>query len=156
MCAPEMVFFNEKFFYKDWDNFWHTKLTLKVRILPFLTAFTQVTARLKNVLMGYLLVLGLKEGLSCHLLISSCQLSERTAPKGGPYLFPLLLVLISNSSFSVCKTTARSATVVWIKLGIRWHQSTDLATASHVTQASSTCPFELFFEILNCFFTFVN
>jgi hypothetical protein len=37
-------------------------LTLKVRILPFLTTFTQ-TARLKNFLRGWLLILGLKEGL---------------------------------------------------------------------------------------------
>ena len=45
------------------DNFWHKKLTLKVRILPFLTTFTQLTARLKNFLRGWLLVLSLKEGL---------------------------------------------------------------------------------------------
>ena len=38
-------------------------MTLKVRILPFLTTFTQLTARLKNFLRGWLLVLGLKEGL---------------------------------------------------------------------------------------------
>ena len=38
------------------------KLTLKVRILQFLTTFTQLTARLKNFLMGWLLILGLKEG----------------------------------------------------------------------------------------------
>ena len=39
------------------------KLTLKVRISPFLTTFTQLTARLKNFLRGWLLVLSLKEGL---------------------------------------------------------------------------------------------
>ena len=39
------------------------RLTLKVRILHILTTFTQVTSRLKNFLMGWLLVLGLKEGL---------------------------------------------------------------------------------------------
>ena len=38
-------------------------LTLKVRILPFVTTFTQLTARLKNFLMGWLLVLSLKECL---------------------------------------------------------------------------------------------
>ena len=38
-------------------------MTLKVRILHILTTFTQVTARLKNFLVGWLLVLGLKEGL---------------------------------------------------------------------------------------------
>ena len=36
---------------------------MKVRILPFLTTFTQLTARLKNFLRGWLLVLRLKEGL---------------------------------------------------------------------------------------------
>ena len=39
------------------------KLTLKVRILKFLTTFTQLTARLKNFLRGWLLVSDLNEGL---------------------------------------------------------------------------------------------
>ena len=38
-------------------------MTLKVRILPFLATFTQLTARLKNLLRGWLLVLSLKAGL---------------------------------------------------------------------------------------------
>ena len=38
-------------------------LTLKVRILPFLTTFAQLSTRLKNFLGGWLLVLGIKEGL---------------------------------------------------------------------------------------------
>ena len=38
-------------------------MTLKVRILHILTTFTQVTARLKNFLVGWLLVLRLKKGL---------------------------------------------------------------------------------------------
>ena len=38
-------------------------MTLKVRILPFLTTFTQLNARLKNFLRGLLLVFSLKEGL---------------------------------------------------------------------------------------------
>ena len=36
---------------------------MKVRILHILTNFTQVTARIKNFLVGWLLVLDLKEGL---------------------------------------------------------------------------------------------
>ena len=48
---------------KDSDNFWQRKWTLKVKILPFLTTFTQLTTRLKNFLMDWLLVLGLEEGL---------------------------------------------------------------------------------------------
>ena len=39
------------------------KLTLKIRILPFLTTFTQLTARLKHFLRGWLLILAQKEGL---------------------------------------------------------------------------------------------
>ena len=39
------------------------KLTLKVRILPFLATFAQLSARLKNFLGGWSLVLGVKEGL---------------------------------------------------------------------------------------------
>ena len=62
-CAPKIIFFNEFFFQKDSDIFWHRKLTLKVRILPFLTTFAQLSARLKNFLGGWLLVLGIKEGL---------------------------------------------------------------------------------------------
>ena len=59
---------------KDSDNFWHRKLTLKVRILPFLTTFTQLTARQRNFLRGRLLVLGLKECLvECETL---CVKSE--------------------------------------------------------------------------------
>jgi hypothetical protein len=38
-------------------------LLTSVRILPFLTTFIQLTARLKNFLMGWLLFSGLKEGL---------------------------------------------------------------------------------------------
>ena len=58
-----MIFFNEKNVKKDLDNFRHRKLNLKVRILQFLTTFTQLTARHKNCLRGWLLVLGLKKGL---------------------------------------------------------------------------------------------
>ena len=36
---------------------------MKFKILTFLTSFTQLTARLKNFLRGWLLVLSLKEGL---------------------------------------------------------------------------------------------
>ena len=60
-CAPKMIFFNDFFFQKYSDDFSHRKLTLKVRILPFLT--TQLSARLENFLGVWLLVLGIKEGL---------------------------------------------------------------------------------------------
>jgi hypothetical protein len=48
---------------RNLDNFWHRKLTLKVRILPFLTTFTQLTASLNFFLRDWLLILGLNEGL---------------------------------------------------------------------------------------------
>ena len=48
---------------KDLDHFLHGRLTLKVGILPFLTTFTQLTARLKNFLRAWSLILGLKESL---------------------------------------------------------------------------------------------
>ena len=51
------------FFLEIFGYFWPRKLTLKVRILPFLTTFAQLSTRLKNFLRGWLLVLGLKEGL---------------------------------------------------------------------------------------------
>ena len=37
-CAPELIFFNEKKIQKDSDDFWHRKLTLKVKFWYFLTA----------------------------------------------------------------------------------------------------------------------
>ena len=36
---------------------------MKVKILQFLTTFSQLTARLENLLRGWLLILSLKEGL---------------------------------------------------------------------------------------------
>ena len=51
-------------FSMNWfQSFWFRKLTLKVRILPFFTTFTQLAARLKKIVTGWLLVLDLKEGL---------------------------------------------------------------------------------------------
>ena len=38
-CAPKLIFFNEKKIEKDSDNFWHRKLTLKVKFWHFLTLF---------------------------------------------------------------------------------------------------------------------
>ena len=55
--ASKMIFFNVKVFRKIRSIF---DVDLNVRILQFLTTFTQLTERLK---MGWLLVLGLKESL---------------------------------------------------------------------------------------------
>ena len=35
-CAPKLIFFNEKKIEKDCDDFWHGKLTLKVKFWHFL------------------------------------------------------------------------------------------------------------------------
>ena len=37
-CTPKLIFFNEKKIQKDSDDFWHRKLTLKVKFWYFLTA----------------------------------------------------------------------------------------------------------------------
>ena len=52
--------------------FLRRKFTLKARTLQFLTTFTQLTARLKNFLRGWLLALGIKEDLvECALKVRS-------------------------------------------------------------------------------------
>ena len=48
--------------WNDSDDFWHRKLTLKVRILQFSTPFTQVYTRPKKNLLGSSLAFTLKEG----------------------------------------------------------------------------------------------
>ena len=49
-------------------------MTLKVKILPFLTTFTQLAERLKNFFRGWLLILGLKEGLvECATVCVKCE-----------------------------------------------------------------------------------
>ena len=42
-CAPKIIFSDENLFFKNSDIFLHRKLTLKVRILPFLTTFVQLS-----------------------------------------------------------------------------------------------------------------
>ena len=37
-CPPRLIFFYKNFFYKDLDDFWRWKLTLKIRFWLFLTA----------------------------------------------------------------------------------------------------------------------
>ena len=48
-CAPRLIFFYKIFFYKDSDDFWHWKLTLKIRFWHFLTAiFGHLTSLMKK------------------------------------------------------------------------------------------------------------
>ena len=48
-CAPRLIFFYENFFYKDSDDFWLWKLTLKIRFWHFLTAiFGHLTSLMKK------------------------------------------------------------------------------------------------------------
>ena len=49
-CAPKLILFNEKLFWKDSDNFWHKKLTLKVRNWQFMSAEFGTGKRYENVI----------------------------------------------------------------------------------------------------------
>ena len=58
---------------------------MKVRILQFLTSFTQLTAKLKSFLMGWLLVLGLKEGLfECATVCIKSEVCSRCRNVNAP------------------------------------------------------------------------
>ena len=64
-CSPKLIFFL-KFFLKDSDNFWHRKLTLKVRNQNFSIATCQTYVDLpKNNFYGKVLFF---IQLSCHLM----------------------------------------------------------------------------------------
>ena len=90
-------------------------MTLKVRILQFLTTFTQLTARLENFLRGWLLVLGLKEGLvECATV---CIKSEVILAQ---CLDPYIIVFTSHIHTStrselnqICSTYYFAATLKW-------------------------------------------
>ena len=92
-CTLKIIFLNEK----DSDNFWHKKLTLKVRILHILMTLTQVTARLKKNLMGWLLVFGLVWTILIyltnvnspiiHYMAKSGYRINRNCLIGGPSVF---------------------------------------------------------------------
>ena len=47
-------------FWERFGNFLHRKLTLKVRILPFLTTFAQLSARFKKLFRGLIIGFGHK------------------------------------------------------------------------------------------------
>ena len=106
-----MIFFNENFFQKDSDIFCHRKLTLKVRILQFLTTFTQLTTRLKNFLISWLLVLGLKEGKYLNQLFNFYLLVA-----GSPFFkhYKILKNVLSMNSTSsglhYCKVAVKHST----------------------------------------------
>ena len=71
-CVPNSYSSMEKIFRKIRIIF---DIELKVRILPFLTTFTQLTTRFKNLLRDWLLILGLKEGLvECATVQLQCGL----------------------------------------------------------------------------------
>ena len=62
-CTPKIKFFNEKKFRKIWIIFEIENWLWKSEFCHFWTTFTQLIARLKNFLRGWLLVLGLKGSL---------------------------------------------------------------------------------------------
>ena len=64
--SPKLIFFNQKKIEKDSDNFWHRKLTLKVRNQDFSIATCQTYVDLpKNFFYGKVLFF---TQLSCHLM----------------------------------------------------------------------------------------
>ena len=90
-CAPQMKFFNENFFLKDSDNFWHRKFTLKVKIMQFLTTFTQLNARSKKILQGWLLALSIKEDPAiCAIVCNKNWVILKYMPILGSYLTTLV------------------------------------------------------------------
>ena len=61
--VPLKSYSSMKIFFRKFRIIFALENWLKVRILPFLTTFTQLTKRLNNFLRGWLLILDLKEGL---------------------------------------------------------------------------------------------
>ena len=77
-CVPKLIFFNEKKIEKDSDNFWHRKLTLKVRNWPFLITWFRAGVDLPEIF-SYEKVLfftQLSYRLMCKLLKKSYMLSS--------------------------------------------------------------------------------
>ena len=76
-CAPKLIFFNEKKIEKDWDNFWHRKLTLKDRNWQFSITWFRASVDLPE-FFSYEQVLfftQLSYHLMCKLLKKSYMLS---------------------------------------------------------------------------------
>ena len=102
------------------------KLTLKVRILHILTPFTQLPARLKNFLMGQLLILGLKECLvECAILFVKSEVILRSL----------------NVSFNWSSITFGSPQIFGPSDGPdgKAHSSFYPAESSHVSPSFSRC-----------------
>ena len=77
-CDPEMIFFNEKKIEKDSDNFWHRKLTLKVRNWQFSITWFRAGVDLPENLFyeKVLFFTQLSYHLTCKLLKKSYMLSN--------------------------------------------------------------------------------
>ena len=53
-CGPKLIFFSEKKIQKDSDDFWHRKLTLKVRFRHFLTTPVNICeSQIKKIFLFY-------------------------------------------------------------------------------------------------------
>ena len=53
-CGPKLIFFNEKKIQKDSNDFWHRKLTLKVRFRHFLTTPVNICeSQIKKIFLFY-------------------------------------------------------------------------------------------------------
>ena len=77
-CAPKLIFFNEKKIEKDLDNFWHRKLTLKVRNWDFSIARFRADVDLTKIFLyeEVLFFTQLTSHLMRKLLKKSCMLSK--------------------------------------------------------------------------------
>ena len=56
--SPKLVFFNEKKIKKDSDDFWHRKLTLKVKFGHFLTPRQYTNSQISTIFFVYVNSIG--------------------------------------------------------------------------------------------------
>ena len=110
---------------------------MKVRILPFLTTFTQLTARLKHFLRGWLLIFGLNEGLvQCATV---CVKSE------------VILIRLLDCMSLAHRIFSGQAKIICVSTksephGQKWRmynkkESLKIVTISHVLKINSVFPY---------------
>ena len=103
----------KNFFWKI--PFWHRKLNFKVRILHIFTTFTQVTWRFKSFLMGWLFVLGLKEGLvECvTVCVKSWIILLHMLLRG-------LIFIAKIIHYNFLSLVSSSISNIWLQIFIEW------------------------------------
>ena len=92
-CAPKLIFFNEKKIEKDSDNFWHRKLTLKVRNWQFsITWFRAGVDLPENLFYEKLLFF---TQLSYHLM---CRLLKKSYMLSSTYVLYIYTIYVPDKS----------------------------------------------------------